>query len=75
MVLYLVIKFHEENNTALSTRNKILNKKLEEKEAEEVSKVNKEESSDESVNESNAPLRDEDISLKKLKKLSGKKKK
>ena len=27
-----VIKFHEENNTALSTRNKILNKKLEEKE-------------------------------------------
>ncbi len=50
-------------------------KKLEEKEAEEVSKVNKEESSDESVNESNAPLRDEDISLKKLKKLSGKKKK
>jgi predicted nuclease with TOPRIM domain len=27
-----VIKFYEENNTALSTRNKMLNKKLEEKE-------------------------------------------
>jgi chromosome segregation ATPase len=28
----MVIKFYEENNTALSTRNKILNKRLEEKE-------------------------------------------